>query len=281
MLDFVSRANLAPLAEALAPLARQASAHGLEWILFGAQARDLVLEVAGLQVTGRTTLDVDVAVAVINWQEYDCLRTALVQVEGATIDKGVEHRLRFANSSILDIIPFGGIEVRGSITWPHQSDVALRVLGLTEAKQTATAVTLPGPLKILIPSLPMYTSLKLLAWDSRHSDGIVRDATDLAGILSTIDMLIHLDELYSNHAPVMESCDFDSAFACAHILGERMAGELTKPCRTILRNTLIREADPAGPLVLARQLQLGPNGQPLLQALSKGFQAQSRLLDDR
>ena len=253
MLDLTSRKDLVPLAEALAPLARQASALGVEWILFGAQARDLVIEAAGLRPIGRATHDVDVAVEVGTWNEYEDLCGALVRKEGASHDPNVPHRLRLEDQTLLDLVPFKEIDVDGILAWPPHGDIVLRVVGLADAKRTATSVILPSGLHILVPSLPVYTCLELLAWESRHAEGIRRDAADLAGILSSLDELVPLDELYSHHAAVMEASDYDPAHACTQVLGQRMAAELSRSTRTAVGKVLSREALPQGRLELVQR----------------------------
>ena len=272
MLDLTSRRDLVQLAEDLAPLARQASALGLEWMLFGAQARDIVLEVAGLRPVGRATLDVDVAVEVGTWGEYERLKSSLVDEEGASIDPNVAHRLELAGGTTLDVVPFGAIEANGNIAWPPHGDRVLRVVGLTDARQAATTVILPAKLEVLVPSLPAYVGLKLLAWESRQAEGIEQDAIDLAGILDGLDELIPLEKLYSDHGPVMEASDFDPTLACTEILGHRMAAELSTPFRTAVTEVLRREIVPLGRLDLVRQLGLDNRALPFLRALARGLE---------
>ena len=271
MRDLSSRLDLVQLAEDLEPLSRRAAELGIEWMLFGAQARDLVLELAGLRPLGRATLDVDAAVEVGTWDEYEELCAALVHEEGAVHDPAVAHRLELPSGTVLDLVPFGEIEVDGAIAWPPHGDVVLPVLGLEDACRAASTVQLPGSVPVRIPSLPAYACLKLLAWDSRQAEGIERDAADLAGILSGLDGLVPLDGLYADHLEAMEAHGYDPLHTCAEILGQRMAAELAERSRSAVAGVLATETCPEGRLQLVRQLRLDTRGLSLLTALARGI----------
>lgn len=66
-------------AEILREVAAAAEAEGVDHMLVGATARDVLLtHVFGLEVR-RATYDVDFAVAVKDWEQFDALRTRLRQ----------------------------------------------------------------------------------------------------------------------------------------------------------------------------------------------------------
>src|ERR1700693_3182708 len=91
---------------------------GHDFLVFGATARDLVLEgVYGIKAT-RKTRDVDLALALRNWDEYDAVRKALVASGRFTQAARIPHRLYFGATLEVDIVPFGGVESPpGEIAW--------------------------------------------------------------------------------------------------------------------------------------------------------------------
>ncbi|MCX2525196.1 hypothetical protein [Larsenimonas rhizosphaerae] len=83
------------------------STRGVEFVLIGAKARDLILHhVYGAPVQ-RATFDVDIALQVSDWPAFQAVRDALIaQGYSAT---ATEHRLVHEPGGYIDIIPFGEI----------------------------------------------------------------------------------------------------------------------------------------------------------------------------
>lgn len=98
--------ELAAEAAVLAEIVRAADAIGVEVLVIGAVARDILIRhVLGARPE-RATRDVDVAVAVANWPAYDRLTSSLRR------SGGVSHRF-VVHGVDVDIIPFGGVESPG------------------------------------------------------------------------------------------------------------------------------------------------------------------------
>jgi predicted nucleotidyltransferase len=98
------------LVEIFRRVARATAAVGFaRWFVVGAQARDLLLRYGYNLQSGRATNDVDFAVAVESWDEYNALREALITAEGFTAHPTQPQRLVLANS-IIDTVPFGPLE---------------------------------------------------------------------------------------------------------------------------------------------------------------------------
>jgi predicted nucleotidyltransferase len=71
---------------------------GHDFLVFGATARDLVLEgLYGIKAT-RKTRDVDLAFALRSWDEYDTLRQLLVASGRFTPSARIRHRLYFCST---------------------------------------------------------------------------------------------------------------------------------------------------------------------------------------
>jgi predicted nucleotidyltransferase len=94
MLSVASDRPVDPLAIAILrqvdPVAR---ALGVEYVVTGATARDILLVgVFGLE-TGRGTRDVDLAVAMDGWPAFQAMRTGLVATGAFVADQQIVHRL--------------------------------------------------------------------------------------------------------------------------------------------------------------------------------------------
>ena len=142
---------VAPIAlEVLALVARVTRELRLDYFVTGAMARDVLLyHVFGLE-TGRATLDVDLAVSVDSWREFERVKARLVETGVVTTDKNRPHRL-FYRATLegerypLDLLPFGA--------------------GYREALVAAEQVELRPGVVVRVASLPSLAVLKLFAWN--------------------------------------------------------------------------------------------------------------------
>ena len=212
-MDLSSREELRELSRTLEPVARQADRLGLRWILIGAAGRDLILASAGLGPATRATLDVDIAVLVASWAEFDELRAALEKNERASADPSAKQRMYLAHGATLDLVPFGGIELEGRIEWPPKSDPVLEVRALIEAESHSVAVTLPAGVQVRLPTPEVFICLKLLAWRDRHHHKPHHDSVDLADLVGDADEFVGMEEMYDRHQAVLERHDYDLQLA--------------------------------------------------------------------
>ena len=116
--------------DALHAIRDAAEGIGIQFLLVGATARDLLLEKAyGIRI-GRATLDVDIAVQVASWEEYEHLSTELQHRAGFERSKSAPHRLQTKSSLLIDFIPFGPISgTRQEVAWPPDGSWVLNVQG--------------------------------------------------------------------------------------------------------------------------------------------------------
>jgi predicted nucleotidyltransferase len=228
--DASTTADLQPTATVLAELYRQAGQCGVEIMVVGAVARDILIRHVVGSAPERATSDIDIAVAVSSWQDVDCLTTAYDTVAGNVhkfLVQGVE----------VDIIPFGEIESADrTITWSnaHRMDV----FGFQEALAAAVRVTLSDNLVVPVASLPAQSLLKLFAWRDRRYQNR-RDAIDLKSILHAYHEGPYFDELYTEHQPLLDKHGFDPALAGAERIG-REANALIAPTDRRVVTDLLR-----------------------------------------
>lgn len=162
-------------------IARVAKAQGVEFFIVGATARDLVLHHGyGIEVR-RATRDIDLAVQVSNWDEFQNLKDSLIAT-GEFADTKMTQRLQYRESIPVDIVPFGAItEADGSINWPPNFATRMSILGFAEAYEDALPVRLNnGPeIEVYVASPTSLAALKLIAWKERAPGNTKRNRPDI------------------------------------------------------------------------------------------------------
>jgi predicted nucleotidyltransferase len=165
-----------------------AKAQGLDPLLVGAAARDLLLVHVFGQRVRRATKDVDFAVALASWEAFEQLKERLIRDHGFADEPMQVQRLVFAAEgagagTTIDLVPFGGLQVdRHTLVWPPEMDVYMTVAGFEEVLGSAQLVELSEGLVVKVASLPGLVILKLFAWgDRRQRDA--KDAVDFNTLL--------------------------------------------------------------------------------------------------
>jgi predicted nucleotidyltransferase len=236
------------------PVAR---ALGVEYLVTGATARDILLVgVFGLE-TGRGTHDVDLAIAIDGWPAFEAMRTRLVATGAFAVDQQIVHRLFHLRGERrgypIDLIPFGAIEDSGAtIAWPPDRSVVMNVAGYREAFEAAAPVEIDPGFVVRVVSLPGLALLKLVAWADR---GAVdpRDAIDLAMLLRRYHAAGNEDRLYGAEIAVLETAGYDVDLAGPRLLGRDVA----RISRIATRRTLLALLDD------------GPNLERLSRAMAR------------
>ncbi len=243
------------VAAILRRVAAAAAAAGVEYVVGGALARDLLLFHVFGQQTTRASRDVDVMVLVSDWPVFDALKTRLVATGEFTAVPGVHQRLLHrASGTPLDLVPFGGVEEPpGVVAWPPARDVVMSVVGFEEAARAAVSVVIGGGLTVRVVALPALALLKVIAWlDRRHETD--RDAIDLLMLLRLHFAAGNEDRLYGGEADLLESSGFQPELAGARLLARdavRLCGvrvtrsvldRMTAALRRQLEDQVLRQA---------------------------------------
>lgn len=170
----------------LSRLAVTANEHGVNLLLVGAFAREVLFyHMCGIE-TGISTMDTDISVHVTDWASFNRLRMALkhkgFQLEKDTVEKVVDEK----SGKEVDLIPFGpvaGFDAR--LVWPNNGPT-WNVLGFEEA--LAFAVRLPvgsragAPLSISLVTMASLVMLKIMSFYDRP-EARVRDVRDIGFII--------------------------------------------------------------------------------------------------
>lgn len=207
---------------------------GIDYFVAGATARDILLHhVYGID-TGRATRDVDFAIAVENWAQFERLKERLEAEAEIRTDSKLICRLHYAAPTWnvpIDLVPFGSIEhPPGQIAWPPDRDVLMNVAGYREVLDSAEHIQVAQKLSVRVASLAGLAILKLFAWLDRG--GLEpKDAHDLLVLLQRYADAGNFDRLYEDAIDVLESVNYDLELAGARLLGadaRHLAAALTR-----------------------------------------------------
>ncbi|NBC18682.1 MAG: hypothetical protein GVY18_15365 [Bacteroidetes bacterium] len=224
----VDRRAIENLWPALALLRETCAAERVDFFVIGAAALDLLLRhVHGVRHL-RTTKDVDAAIAVASWDEYDAVLARLCEAHGFEPGRA-PHRVR-RDDLILDIVPFGEITEGGhTVAWPEHAR-PMSVLGYDEVYEAAVGIVADDGPPVRVASLPGLAILKLIAWNEAPRRRR-KDAADLCTIMMAYHDVAG-GRLYDEHADLLEEETFDYRVAGARIYGRDVAPLLrTSPLR--------------------------------------------------
>jgi predicted nucleotidyltransferase len=211
--------ELEPVRTVLTEIGRRAAAAGIEVMVVGAAARDVLIHHALGVPLRRTSLDIDIAVAVATWTDVANLTAGLPPARGGS------HTFSVIGVEV-DIIPFGAIEsAERTILWPD--DHEMNVFGFREALARAIEVRLTPELMVSVASLAAQSILKIMAWRDRRN-ATTKDAIDLRTILDAYSSGQYLDELYDDDPGLLEQHGFDPLLAGAARLGREAAATLSQ-----------------------------------------------------
>ncbi|MBQ0795084.1 nucleotidyl transferase AbiEii/AbiGii toxin family protein [Zhongshania sp.] len=208
---------------------------GIPYIVVGATARDLVLHHGYGASIERATSDVDFGVQVSNWQDFEHLKSRLIEQDFQPT--AAHHRLLSPQGQAIDIIPFGPIEnTNAEVTWPPTGAVLMNVLGFQEACQHADIIRVQQNPSIDIPVVTPagMALLKLIAWLDRPANLRGKDAKDLQYLLSNYERIPSVSDSLFTEQTVLDHFDWDLSLAAAHQLGRDTQSIASDACHTVI-----------------------------------------------
>lgn len=210
---------------------------GIQVLVVGAMARDVVLVHGFGAKMERGTRDVDFGINVATWEDFQTLRQELLQI-GFRENPGIQHRFERNDSDgspwEIDIIPFGEIasakKERNNLAtkckFRHSvagfEEVHLYAIAVQISESPDTVISVASPAGIVL--------LKLVAWLERDRDKKPKDAEDINYIISSYSKIPEISEaLYEDGH--MEALEWDEnlasarkiAFDCAKIASQETA----------------------------------------------------------
>jgi predicted nucleotidyltransferase len=229
--------------EAIRKIDEIAQRHEMAYFLAGATAREIMLRHVFGRPPGRRTLDVDLGIAVRDWDHFKLLKTALVEQGGFQPHARMVQRITYPSKPtvIVDLIPFGGVETaERTIAWPPEQDIVMRVTGFSDGLESAVPVRLDHNLVIPVVSLPVLLVLKLFAWADRKHEK--RDAPDIYTLLRQYGDAGNEDRLYGEDMSILEAEGYDFEFAGARLIARDAARAVSTDTRKRLREILESDA---------------------------------------
>ena len=209
---------LKPVLEELIPVFQQ---RGITFYIIGAVARDIILDINN-EKSKRVTMDLDIAIAVDHWEDFENLSEDIIALPNFTKDAQQQQRFLYKEKCQVDIVPYGGIKDQNDkIYWPPDESFAMSVIGFEEAEQNRLTINLDEELTFDIVSLEGGFLLKLFAWKDR-ADKYSKDAEDIGFLLNNyfnINRDLSFEEPFNK---VYDDDHFTELKAGATILGMRL-----------------------------------------------------------
>lgn len=229
--------------EAIRKIDEIAHRHETEYFLADATAREIMLRHVFGRPPGRRTIDVDLGIAVRDWNHFKLLKTALVEQARFQAHPRMVQRITYPSKPtvVVDLIPFGGVETaEGTIAWPPEEDIVMRVTGFSDGLESAVPVRLGPNLIIPVVSLPILLVLKLFAWTDRKYEK--RDAPDIYALLRQYGDAGNEDRLYGKDMSVLEAEGYDFELAGALLIARDAARMVSADTQKRLREILESDA---------------------------------------
>lgn len=240
------------LLAAISTVSRVAEGNGIQLLIVGATARDILLGHNSGIAARRATNDVDFGVLVDSWDQYEVLATSLISSEGFQRHRTARHKFTAGNGVMVNLIPFGGLaNDRGEIYWPADGARMMSIVGFGEVLQGSTTVLLQKnpDLIVKVASLPGLALLKLISWNDAYPER-ARDAGDFFLIVNNYIEAGNLDRLGSDARDLVLDPPSPLGIIGARLLGRDMKHVASEPTLEVLGRILEVETDEQGPLRL-------------------------------
>jgi predicted nucleotidyltransferase len=197
--------------------------HQTPYYLIGATAISLKLMQEGYRPS-RGTKDIDFAIMVSSLAKYDAIKDDLIAKGFNKVESEITLYHPEYNTTI-DLLPFGEVEEQNTEQFT-QRKIDLVVLGYRETLEHTEKIIIDEHLVVNIPPLPAITMLKLISWNDRPEIRS-QDLDDIYLIISKY-FDIATDEIYEQHADLLEMEPFNRFLIAARLLGRKISVYLHK-----------------------------------------------------
>lgn len=159
--------------------------HGLHLYVVGAQARDIAMMLLKCDMSKRRTEDLDVAIAIKDWQSFDNICKTLTDNHFKRHHK--THKFFYKGETgdmdyEVDLVPFGDIAVDEKICGPPEGNPVMSVRCFQDVMDEAVTVTIDDKVEIRMAPLCGQFLIKLDTWNDRKAS-TDKDAEDMLFIL--------------------------------------------------------------------------------------------------
>jgi predicted nucleotidyltransferase len=263
-----------PIVKIYELIAEVANHNNTQFFIIGASARDIIFEHAYGITAPRATRDIDLAVQIASWHEFQSLKDQLIATRlFSSTDKA--HRLMYKNNIPVDIVPFGGIENEGSISWPPENDNEMNVAGFQDVYDNTQLVRIRDnpELDVRVVTPNGLVVLKIIAWHDRKSF-TKKDALDIAFILRNYMDAGNQDLLYESHVDLVIDEHHDYVVDGVRVLGREISKMLSPQTQQLIENILVAETRKQKIYRLAEAMsnaEQSEENRELLKALKRGL----------
>ena len=215
---------------------------GSEVYVVGAAARDLSLKLLRAGSAPRRTMDLDVAVLLEKWNEYEHLTEILIK-DGfiKAPEKQRFYYCRIENVRYeVDIVPFGDIAQEEMIAWPPEGNPVMSVRCFADVMKNADKVVVEGRFAFRMASLSGQWLIKLDAWCDRHLM-TRKDAADMQFILENAYIALALSSDAIPGTISLDASTFDQTVAGAEWIASDLLNMLSKDHKMYYANMLDSE----------------------------------------
>lgn len=189
--------------------------------LIGALARDVWFQSNLQKAPSRLTLDLDMGSFLLKRQDWEAIRTYLIQQEGFTT-KATHPIALFSPTGIkVDLLPYGPIAEKNAVDI-GSTDGPLWVMGMEEVCSAAVPVQIDNS-QFRLATVPGLCLLKLIAYQ-HQPEFRMHDLTDIAEMAENFFELQD-DLIYDKHANLLDLYDPDEALGFTHRVGSHALGQ--------------------------------------------------------
>lgn len=160
----------------------------LDVYVVGALARDIAMEILKMPPSPRRTADLDVAIALKDWSQFELLKEQLLKnnfVKGKPKQRFYYKGEDGNNDYEIDIVPFGELETDEKVAWPPEGNPEMSVKCFKDVMNIADTVVIDDTIIVKMASLSGQFLIKFDTWIDRHllTD---KDAADMLYIMDNL-----------------------------------------------------------------------------------------------
>ena len=137
----------------------------LDVYVVGALARDIAMEILEMPPSPRRTADLDVAIALKDWNQFELLKEHLLEnhfVKGKPKQRFYYKGADGNNDYEIDIVPFGELEADEKVAWPPEGNPEMSVKCFKDVMNIADTVVIDDAITVKMAPLSGQFLIKFL-----------------------------------------------------------------------------------------------------------------------
>lgn len=171
--------------------------------IVGARARDIAVKIMGEEEPKRRTEDLDIAIAIEDWNTFDIICESLQSNHFKRYRKTQKFFYKGEHGELdfeVDLVPFGGIAIDERVCWPPEGNPVMSVRCFQDVMKEALIINIDDKVKVKMAPLCGQFLIKLDTWNDRNIT-TDKDAEDLLFILRKyIDIKLYKENVIPPNA---------------------------------------------------------------------------------